>query len=79
VGSEGRKEVKIDLFESTLIPLPSTDEQRALVNTYEYLEGQRADLEAKMREQQNRLNSELLACASSQYTASPEVHQATAI
>ncbi len=31
VGAEGRKEVKLDFFESILIPLPSLDTQRAIV------------------------------------------------
>lgn len=35
VGAEGRKEVKIDFFESIKIPMPSLDEQRKIVKTWQ--------------------------------------------
>ena len=62
VGSEGRKEVKIPLFEETRIPLPRVEEQKRLVREWDRLEGIRQDVEARMAEERRRLDVALLAC-----------------
>lgn len=62
VGSEGRKEVKIPVFESTLIPLPSVPQQKKLVETWCRLEADKADLEARLANEKVRLDNALISC-----------------
>jgi hypothetical protein len=60
VGSEGRKEVKIDLFEATLIPVPDLDVQKALVSEWLAIEAEAGELERRMAAEQKTLNQQLL-------------------
>lgn len=62
VGTEGRKEVKIDLLESTLIPIPSLSEQKALISKWCELEKQKEDLERAMSIEKSNLDVKLLSC-----------------
>jgi type I restriction-modification system DNA methylase subunit len=62
VGSEGRKEVKIDLLESTLIPIPTVAEQKLLVSKWCELEKQKKKLKIKMSEEKEKLDEMLLSC-----------------
>jgi type I restriction enzyme M protein len=61
VGSEGRKEVKIELFESTLIPLPDVETQKKLVEQWVRLEKDKAEIEKRIEENRKTLDPELLA------------------
>jgi len=61
VGSEGRKEVKIDLFESTPIPLPDVKEQQRIVGAWEKLEQKRREVEAELEIEDRRLGGVLIA------------------
>jgi type I restriction enzyme M protein len=60
VGSEGRKEVKISLFESIKIPLPSTDEQKKLLAEWDSLDAERQRLRQKMDVVGKRLELDLI-------------------
>jgi hypothetical protein len=60
VGSEGRKEVKIDIFESTLIPLPKTDIQKSIVENWEKLKIQHQEILSLMKKEQIALDHLLI-------------------
>jgi type I restriction enzyme M protein len=60
VGSEGRKEVKIELFEATPIPLPDVDTQRKLVRDWLPIEREQASLSQRMRLVKDQLDAVLL-------------------
>lgn len=61
VGSEGRKEVKINLFESTLIPIPDIEIQKKAVENWASFEEQRRSLELLMKQEEKNLDSVLLS------------------
>jgi type I restriction enzyme M protein len=60
VGSEGRKEVKIHLFEETRIPIPDLPDQRATVARWETLSKAKAEIEAKMETETAALETTLI-------------------
>jgi type I restriction enzyme S subunit len=66
VGSEGRKEVKIDHFERTLIPLPSREVQEALVVSYSRIEQQLHAVQSQLHAEKTRLADSLITCEASE-------------
>jgi len=60
VGSEGRKEVKIDLFEAIEIPVPDLDVQKALVADWLALEAEEASVKERMAAAKTDLNGRLI-------------------
>lgn len=61
VGSEGRKEVKIDLFECTKIPLPDVKIQEELVAEWVELEKEAKEIEGRMAIVKESLHTVLLS------------------
>ncbi len=61
VGSEGRKEVKIKLFESTPIPLPDIEKQKEIVRDWEILDGKRLQIEKQLSEERTRLDDVMIS------------------
>ena len=55
VGAEGRKEVKLDFFESLLIPVPSLSIQRIIVNRWEEVHKKVAEDRAKLEHAENEI------------------------
>ena len=53
MGSEGRKEVKISLFETTRIPLPNVEVQKKIVNSWCELEEARRNIEQQMKKEES--------------------------
>jgi restriction endonuclease S subunit len=60
VGSAGRKEVTLDLFESTLIPLPLVPIQKALVAEWERIDAEKQKLDRTLADEQARLDRALI-------------------
>ena len=56
VGAEGRKEVKLDFFESLLIPIPSLSIQRIIVNRWEEVQKKVAEDRAKLEHAENEIS-----------------------
>jgi hypothetical protein len=63
VGSEGRKEVKIELFERTPIPLPTKEVQQSLISAWEDLDRQNRALHEWMAAEKSRLAEALIGGA----------------
>lgn len=59
VGAEGRKEVKLDFFESILIPLPPLDVQRAIVARWQAAQAKIDAAKGSLRQVIDDLNSRL--------------------
>ena len=57
VGAEGRKEVKLDFFESLLIPVPSLSIQRIIVDRWEEVQKEVAEDRAKLEHKENEIPS----------------------
>lgn len=60
VGTEGRKEVKIPLFEGTEIPMPDVNLQKELVKRWTELETDATAIGLQMRDEREQLNDRLL-------------------
>lgn len=60
VGAEGRKEVKLDFFESIKIPMPSLDEQRKIVKTWQHAQINTANAEKRVKNIEQDMESLML-------------------
>ena len=65
VGSEGRKEVKMRLFEETGIPIPDPSVEKEMVARWERLAKSKAEIEAEMEAETVELEGALLKVSSS--------------
>jgi type I restriction enzyme S subunit len=61
VGAEGRKEVKLDFFESQLIPLPPVAEQRAIVERWRSAQSQIAAASVRVEKVSGRIDYDCYA------------------
>ena len=61
VGAEGRKEVKLDFFESQLIPLPPLAEQRAIVERWRSAQSQIAAANVRVEKLKTRIDADCFA------------------
>lgn len=57
VGAEGRKEVKLEFFESIKIPMPSLDEQRRIVAAWQQAQEKAAQAQARVVELEQEIES----------------------
>ena len=60
VGAEGRKEVKLDFFESIPVPVPNKDIQKAIVSFWKMAEAAVVTAQEQLAEPVNALNKRLL-------------------
>lgn len=72
VGAEGRKEVKLDFFESIEIPLPSLDTQRAIVTQWEQAQAEVQRAEAQAAEREAQAQADFLAALGLSVPAQPQ-------
>ncbi|MCV4785286.1 restriction endonuclease subunit S, partial [Escherichia coli] len=60
VGAEGRKEVKLEFFESIKIPMPPIDEQRRIVAAWQQAQVNIANAEKRVKKIEQDMESLML-------------------